>query len=540
MATETASSATPTYKSTLVELQDQLHGVMKRGTQAQVARAHNHLAHHYVAGREFELAIEQFERELDIRKEAGEPVAQEACFNNIGSMANSRAMNLARVNLALAHQRSKQFVQSGQFAALVVDAKVVKSLSAFLLIDAPQEPDTAILIPALTILATSEQGSKQLPKAIEHATAALALAEARCDNKLVECCLNNLAAFVFEAKNFDVGLTLFERCLSVASTAKHQAIALYHMGVCSAERNEISIAEEHFTRAIEVANSCSAPALAALAQGCRGMLNFSRENLYDAHADLILALQTARFARSPVAESHIATQLGTVHVMESKFDESAAHFEADLAIATTQDDKYGQLRAHCNLGVNYLLSGDSSHAMHHFRTNLKIATVLGDKKEQALAYFAMGTAATEMKRRGISIESTDEPLQLFLRQKKYAGEAGDRRLEALASKAMVNVHDKQGAYEKALAECEHLMAAANSVGDVSLMAESYSTMASLLSSQLTLLIQRGGSRFQDTVNQLTHKRDDVCAKYKALYDTGKLHATVHRHPVDRVVHVPIE
>ncbi|RHY33110.1 hypothetical protein DYB32_001856 [Aphanomyces invadans] len=183
------------------------------------------------------------------------------------------------------------------------------------------------------------------------------------------------------------------------------------------------------------------------------MLNFSRENLYDAHADLILALQTARFARSPVAESHIATQLGTVHVMESKFDESAAHFEADLAIATTQDDKYGQLRAHCNLG---------------------------------------------------SIESTDEPLQLFLRQKKYAGEAGDRRLEALASK-----------YER-------------------------HALAPLLSSQLTLLIQRGGSRFQDTVNQLTHKRDDVCAKYKALYDTGKLHATVHRHPVDRVVHVPIE
>ncbi|RHZ26985.1 hypothetical protein DYB31_003750 [Aphanomyces astaci] len=138
------------------------------------------------------------------------------------------------------------------------------------------------------------------------------------------------------------------------------------------------------------------------------------------------------------------------------------------------------------------------------------------------------------------MESTDEPLQLFLRQKKYAVDVGDKRLQAMASKAMVNLYDKQGAYEKALAECEHLMAAADAVGDVPLMAESYATMASLLSSQLALLMQRGGSRFQDTINQLTQKRDDVCAKYKVLYDTGKLHPSLRRQDVDRVVLLPWE
>ncbi|RHY55410.1 hypothetical protein DYB34_003226 [Aphanomyces astaci] len=347
MTTDIGDGTDSEYKAKLAELLDQLNGVTKRGTRAQVAKTHNKLAHHYVAGRDHEMAIEQFERELDIRKESG------------GS-ANSRAVSLAHVNLALAHQRSKQFVQSGHFASLVVDSQ---------------------------------------------------------------------------------------------------------------------------------------------AQGCLGMLCFFRENLYDAHAELVMALQTARFARSPVAEANIATGLGTVSVMESKFDESATYFELDLAIATTHDDKYGQLRAHCNLGINYLLSGDSTHQ---------------------------------------AMESTDEPLQLFLRQKKYAVDVGDKRLQAMASKAMVNLYDKQGAYEKALAECEHLMAAADAVGDVPLMAESYATMASLLSSQLALLMQRGGSRFQDTINQLTQKRDDVCAKYKVLYDTGKLHPSLRRQDVDRVVLLPWE
>ncbi|RHY24797.1 hypothetical protein DYB25_010192 [Aphanomyces astaci] len=416
MTTDIGDGTDSEYKAKLAELLDQLNGVTKRGTRAQVAKTHNKLAHHYVAGRDHEMAIEQFERELDIRKESG------------GS-ANSRAVSLAHVNLALAHQRSKQFVQSGHFASLVVDSQ-----------------------------------------------------------------------------DYSHAYTIYERCLAVASVPKHQAAALYHMGVCAAEQNHVQVADAHFTRAIDVANSCNAPALVALAQGCLGMLCFFRENLYDAHAELVMALQTARFARSPVAEANIATGLGTVSVMESKFDESATYFELDLAIATTHDDKYGQLRAHCNLGINYLLSGDSSHAMHHFRSNL----------------------------------STDEPLQLFLRQKKYAVDVGDKRLQAMASKAMVNLYDKQGAYEKALAECEHLMAAADAVGDVPLMAESYATMASLLSSQLALLMQRGGSRFQDTINQLTQKRDDVCAKYKVLYDTGKLHPSLRRQDVDRVVLLPWE
>ncbi|ETV85264.1 hypothetical protein H257_03069 [Aphanomyces astaci] len=549
MTTDIGDGTDSEYKAKLAELLDQLNGVTKRGTRAQVAKTHNKLAHHYVAGRDHEMAIEQFERELDIRKESGEPVAQEACFNNIGSMyyesgrmdlaiawftealtlattrANSRAVSLAHVNLALAHQRSKQFVQSGHFASLVVDS---------------QESDKPILVSALTILAAAEQHRKELGKAIAHATTALEVAEDVQDAHLLECCLNNLAAYVFESKDYGHAYTIYERCLAVASVPKHQAAALYHMGVCAAEQNHVQVADAHFTRAIDVANSCNAPALVALAQGCLGMLCFFRENLYDAHAELVMALQTARFARSPVAEANIATGLGTVSVMESKFDESATYFESDLAIATTHDDKYGQLRAHCNLGINYLLSGDSSHAMHHFRSNLKIATVLGNKKEQALAYFGMGSAATEMKRHGIAMESTDEPLQLFLRQKKYAVDVGDKRLQAMASKAMVNLYDKQGAYEMALAECEHLMAAADAVGDVPLMAESYATMASLLSSQLALLMQRGGSRFQDTINQLTQKRDDVCAKYKVLYDTGKLHPSLRRQDVDRVVLLPWE
>ncbi|RHY90059.1 hypothetical protein DYB35_001622 [Aphanomyces astaci] len=71
MTTDIGDGTDSEYKAKLAELLDQLNGVTKRGTRAQVAKTHNKLAHHYVAGRDHEMAIEQFERELDIRKESG-------------------------------------------------------------------------------------------------------------------------------------------------------------------------------------------------------------------------------------------------------------------------------------------------------------------------------------------------------------------------------------------------------------------------------------------------------------------------------------
>ncbi|CAK4384878.1 unnamed protein product [Aphanomyces euteiches] len=531
------------YKTTVAQLLEQLNGVMKRGTRVQVARAHNKLGMQYILGDEHELAIEQFEKELDIRKELNEPVSQESCFNNIGSMYfkmrrfdqavawfhealalatarnNTRAMNLVQINLALAFQHMHNYSQAMHFASGVVDS-----------------PEGAHRASALSILASSSHSLNNTSKAIEHATNALQVAEEIQDIALIKCCVNNLAMYSFQARDFSKASLLYERCLSMASDPRAQAVARYHLGAVATEMGHSASAEEHLTIAIELANSCGDAAIVAMAKTCLGVHRFYQQNALEAHSCLFEALQTARVAAKPAIEGAAAAGLGCISVIESRYDEAAAFHESDLALATASNDKYSQVRAHGNLGVNYLLSGDCSHALSHFRMNLTMATTLGDKKEQARAYFGMGTAAAEMQRRGIAVDSGEEPLQLFLRQKKLAIEVGDRRLEALACKAMIRLNEKSGAYEKALADCDHFVAAAEAVGDTSLMLESYRTMANVLSAQLLLLKKRGGSRFHDTINLLIQKRDNVCAKYKDI-NSRMSHKPelLRRQEVDRVV-----
>lgn len=93
------------YNVVLTQLQEQLHGLMKRGTRAQVAKTHAKLGAHYASGGFVPEAIGQFENELTIRKElrgrpvvtlghftsfvivsSSELVAQESCLNNLGAM----------------------------------------------------------------------------------------------------------------------------------------------------------------------------------------------------------------------------------------------------------------------------------------------------------------------------------------------------------------------------------------------------------------------------------------------------------------------
>ncbi|KAH9090021.1 hypothetical protein Ae201684P_014776 [Aphanomyces euteiches] len=517
------------YKTTVAQLLEQLNGVMKRGTRVQVARAHNKLGMQYILGDEHELAIEQFEKELDIRKELNEPVSQESCFNNIGSMYfkmrrfdqavawfhealalatarnNTRAMNLVQINLALAFQHMHNYSQAMHFASGVVDS-----------------PEGAHRASALSILASSSHSLNNTSKAIEHATNALQVAEEIQDIALIKCCVNNLAMYSFQARDFSKASLLYERCLSMASDPRAQAVARYHLGAVATEMGHSASAEEHLTIAIELANSCGDAAIVAMAKTCLGVHRFYQQNALEAHSCLFEALQTARVAAKPAIEGAAAAGLGCISVIESRYDEAAAFHESDLALATASNDKYSQVRAHGNLGVNYLLSGDCSHALSHFRTNLTMATTLGDKKEQARAYFGMGTAAAEMQRRGIRRRASPAL--------PPAEKACNR------SRAMIRLNEKSGAYEKALADCDHFVAAAEAVGDTSLMLESYRTMANVLSAQLLLLKKRGGSRFHDTINLLIQKRDNVCAKYKDI-NSRMSHKPelLRRQEVDRVV-----
>ncbi|OQS00476.1 hypothetical protein ACHHYP_03590 [Achlya hypogyna] len=536
LAIRQAPEATPSstafvalfYNVVLTQLQEQLYGLTKRGSRAQVAKLHAKLGAHYINGGFIAEAIGQFENELAIRKELKEIVAQESCMNNLGTVhlqardpeaaiswfeqalglatqrANTPAQCLVQYNLALAHHALGSVEEAAQIASNIVGC--------------PEPIDEALRISALQVLAMAASAMRN-GSFLEYATLAFEKAETLGDPETIERCANALALHHFEQRQWPEAAVFFERCLDLAvraKDAKKEAVAHYHLGVLFAAMSQRKVAEAHFLIGLEKAKEANAAELTALIQANVGLEYLYHEDIFVAKAEFNMALQKARFAGSHAVESFVLTGLGHVLMMESHVDDAAKLYAADLVL--DPHDRPTQLRAQSNLAVAALVAGDLDRALDLFRTNSRTAAVLGNKREMSRAYFGMGAAAKEMKRRGLALAATDEPAQLFIRQRNLAIEAGDKRLEILALRELVTVHDMAMAFEKAQDECDELINAALDLpGETVHLMEAYRCMANILSSQLSLLTQRG-SRFHDTIKVLMRKRDEAIAKYKQLSD----------------------
>jgi hypothetical protein len=94
-----------------------------------------------------------------------------------------------------------------------------------------------------------------------------------------------------------------------------------------------------------------------------------------AHKELSAALQTSLCITtpgallSPAIESYMHASIGYVDMFDCHFDDAIRHHEHDLRLMSDKNDSMGQLRAHSNLGMTYLASGDAQHALEHFRSH---------------------------------------------------------------------------------------------------------------------------------------------------------------------------
>ncbi|EQC41346.1 hypothetical protein SDRG_01320 [Saprolegnia diclina VS20] len=536
------------YNVALTQLQEQLYGLMKRGTRAQVAKVHAKLGVHYINGGFISEAILQFEHELAIRKELKEVVAQESCMNNLGTVylkardpeaamswftqardlalarANVSAQCLVQYNLCLAHHALGNAADAAQLALAVFST--------------PESIEESLRVSALQVLAATDSVLRT-GAFLEHATMAYERAEGLGDPVLLASCASALAIYHFEAQAWDESAKYFDICLRMAIASKNlkaEAVAHYHVGSALAEAGQRKAAEAHFLLGLEQAKSLEANDLAALLQAKIGLEYLCHHDTFVAKAELSVALQKARFAGSHVVESYVLTGLGHVHMMESLVADAAAVYAADLALSP--HDRPSQLRAQSNLGVAALVAGDLDEAMNHFRANSRTAAILGHRKEMARAHYGMGLVAKEKKRRGETLSAADEPVQLFQRQRSLAVEAGARHLEILALKELVAVYDMALAFEKAQDECDELIRlAVETPGETVHLLEAYRSLANVLSSQLSLLQQRG-SRFHDTIKVLMHKREEACNKYKQLSDASLIESgPPMRQDVDHVLRV---
>ncbi|KDO34921.1 hypothetical protein SPRG_22064 [Saprolegnia parasitica CBS 223.65] len=473
--------------------------------------------------------------ELAIRKELKEVVAQESCMNNLGTVylkardpeaamswftqardlaiarANVPAQCLIHYNLSLAQQALGNAADAAQLALAVFST--------------PEPIEESLRVSALQVLAATD-GVLHTGAFLEHATLAYERAEGLGDPTLLASCASALAIHYFEAQAWEESAKYFDTCLRMAIASKNvkaEAVAHYHVGSALAEAGQRKAAEAHFLLGLEQAKALEANDLAALLQAKIGIEYLYHHDTFVAKAELSVALQKARFAGSHAVESYALTGLGHVHMMESLVADAAA------------------LRAQSNLGVAALVAGDLDEAMSHFRANSRTAAILGDRKEMARAHYGMGLVAKEKKRRGETLSAADEPVQLFTRQRSLAVEAGARHLEILALKELVAMYDMTLAFERAQDECEELIGLAiNTPGETVHLLEAYRSLANVLSSQLSLLQQRG-SRFHDTIKVLMHKREEACNNYKRLADAShtiaSTSARVVRQDVDHVVRV---
>ncbi|OQS04264.1 hypothetical protein THRCLA_03486 [Thraustotheca clavata] len=515
------------YNVALTQLQEQLFGLTKRGSKAQVAKVHAKLGFHYSLGGYLTEAIGQFESELVIRKELKEMVAMESCLNNLGTMHlkaknPEAALSWLTQALDLAKQRDHEpavclieYNLSLVYQALgsYVDA----TLSATFVYNTEANIDPALRASALEVMALA---AKQLGDVsyFELMQTALEKAVELSNNELVECCANNLALHYFEKKRFAEAIKYFESTLDIAAKIqdmKKEAIAHYHLGVLYAEKGDAKTANSHYLVSLEQAKETGASELAALIQVNIGLQHLYSDDLFLAKAELSVAVQKANFVASTVTESFALTALGHVNLMESKSEDAEKLFAADLALSP--NDRITQLRAQSNLGLTALIHGEFDKAFDYFRSNTRTATILSNKKELARAYYGMGLASKEKKRRGQSVSAADEPIQLFIRMRGVAHEANEVHLETLALKEMVFMYDLTLAFEKAEEACDELILLTEPLDEERYhLLEAYRSMVNVLSSQLSLLTQRG-SRFHDTIKVLVIKRENAINKYMQRY-----------------------
>ncbi len=151
-------------------------------------------------------------------------------------------------------------------------------------------------------------------------------------------------------------------------------------------------------------------------------------------------------------------EMGTVRWMQTRYDDAAGAYRAQLAAAEALGDVAAQGRASGNIGRVHLYQRRYGEALECFERQREVAEQVGDLPQLSLALGNVGIVHRRCGRYG-------EALRCYERKRSVCERTGDRRDMGLCWGNLAVVHWYSGEVDAAIRCCEKQLEVASAVGD---------------------------------------------------------------------------
>ena len=290
-------------------------------------------------------------------------------------------------------------------------------------------------------LATAQLGSPSAAKSGQHA----AKRKLSGPSKRIQALLDAANA---EKLGWQKRLGLYMAILRKAKAKRDlfgQSLALYWIGRCYDETDQLDLAVQYYTLAIPVARSAGDRASLGKMLNNIGSIKADQGHLAEAAEYLNRSLMVATEVGNSRGAAATENTLGRVYRGLGKNQDALNHFKVALALSTSIHDREGQGVAYGNMGRTYGDLGLRQKAVEVLSSAFSIWKELDDEGGQAIALINLGVVYLDLNNNDKALEVLKSALIIFQKTKDKTGEAHSRNDIA---QAFANQRKSQQALEQ--------------------------------------------------------------------------------------------
>ncbi|MCA1671293.1 MAG: tetratricopeptide repeat protein, partial [Actinobacteria bacterium] len=170
------------------------------------------------------------------------------------------------------------------------------------------------------------------------------------------------------------------------------------------------------------------------------------------------ALHAARHIGDRAAEAHALTNLGTLYVLQSRYQQAADHIQQAVALSREIGDRVGEAHSLINFGFVYSRQGRYQQGAEHHQQALVLFREIGDQAGEAAALTNLGVVHWRQGHYGQAAKHYQQALTATREIDDWGGQAN-------ALGHLGNIHWRQGRYEQAGAHHQQALALFRETGD---------------------------------------------------------------------------
>jgi len=252
-------------------------------------------------------------------------------------------------------------------------------------------------------------------KSIEHAAAALQLAESLSDREGQARALNNLGIGQYYLAEYGLALEYYQRSLAVADAIGDRdriADALNNIGIIHFVWGEYEETLRHYSRVLELRRELGDTKGVAAAQNNFGNVYYATGKYEESLEYYSEALRLYQEIDEPRLVASTLNNIGLDYHKLGRLDEALERFESALEIEEQIDDKPGMAQSLNNLGLIYGDLGRVDESLDYLRRSLAVREEIGDRQGAAVCHQNMGQIYAKSEDSRQALDHLNEALEV--------------------------------------------------------------------------------------------------------------------------------